>query len=217
MYQPRHFEETRLDVLHDLIRSYPLSTLVTLTDAGLVADMIPLLLRVDSAGNATLAGHVARANPLWQATRMDAPVLAIFQGPQHYISPNGYATKREHGKAVPTWNYAVVQVQGPLRVQDDAAWIRQQVTELTAQQEKSQATPWAVDDAPREYTDTMVRALVGIEIPVHSITGKFKLSQNQPAVNQASLQEALLADANPSAHTMAHWIAQATSTTNAKP
>lgn len=210
MYQPKHFEETRIEVLYALVQNYPLSTLVTLSDTGLVANLVPLLLRLDAAGNAALVGHVARANPLWKSTRADEPVLAIFQGPDHYISPNGYATKQEHGKVVPTWNYAMVQVRGPLRIHDDAGWLRQQVSELTRQQEASQTTPWAVDDAPRDYTDTMLKALVGIEIPITSIVGKFKLSQNQPAANQASLHKALLSGSAP-AQVMAQWVAQATS------
>jgi transcriptional regulator len=191
MYQPKHFEETRAEVMHALVASQPLCTLVTLSDEGLVADQIPLLLRHGEGPMGTLVGHVARANPLWRATRLDTPVLAIFQGPQHYISPNWYPTKEEHGKAVPTWNYVVVQARGVLRIHDDAAWVRQQATQITNQQEKPSAKPWAVEDAPRDYTDSMIRAVVGISVEVTQWAGKWKVSQNQPGVNRAGVVSAL--------------------------
>ncbi len=206
MYAPKHFEETRPEVLHQLLRAHPLCTLVTLSDDGLVANYIPLLLRADQGPFGTLVGHVARANPVWRATNFVVPVLALFQGPQHYISPSLYATKPEHGKVVPTWNYAVVQVRGLLTVRDDAAWVRQQVTELTAHQEAARATPWAVADAPRDYTDTLIKALVGIEIPITHITGKWKVSQNQPAVNQGSVVAGLQQHGSADAQAMAALV-----------
>ena len=192
MYNPSHFEENRLDVLHALVRTQPLATLVTLTQDGLVANHIPLYLRVDGSPFGTLAGHVARSNPLWREFDAGVQVLAIFQGPQTYISPNWYATKQEHGKVVPTWNYAVVHAKGALAVHDDPVWIRAQLQELTTQQETAtSAKPWAVDDAPADYIKTMVSALVGIEIPIASLSGKWKVSQNQPAVNRAGVVQAL--------------------------
>ena len=191
MYQPSHFEETRADVLHTLLRSHPLATLVTLTAQGLEANHIPLLLRTEGVERPTLVGHVARANPLWRDTEFATPVLTIFQGPQHYISPGWYASKAEHGKVVPTWNYAVVHAKGLLRVHDDAAWIRAQMVELTGQQEAGMERPWAVDDAPRDYTDRMIAAVVGIEISIDSLVGKWKVSQNQPATNQTTVLQGL--------------------------
>ncbi len=192
MYNPSHFEEKRTEVLHALIRQHPLATLVTLSQDGLVANHIPLYLRVDGSPHGTLAGHVARSNPLWRASDLGVQVLAIFQGPQTYISPNWYATKQEHGKVVPTWNYAVVHAKGLLAVHDDPLWIRAQLQELTTQQESAtSAKPWAVDDAPADYITTMVSALVGIEIPIASLSGKWKVSQNQPAVNRAGVVQAL--------------------------
>lgn len=206
MYNPSHFQETRLDVLHGLIRQQPLSTLVTMTADGLVANHIPLYLRVDAAGQATLVGHVARANPIWKDCDAHIAALAIFQGPHKYITPRAYATKVEHGKVVPTWNYVTVHARGPLQVQQDPAWIRAQLQDLVTQQEAPAAQPWAVDDAPREYTDTMIRALVGISIPIVDISGKWKVSQNQPAVNQASLLQALRAEGTADAEAMASLI-----------
>ena len=174
-----------------LVLQHPLATLVTLSEDGLQADPIPLLWREDAQGNVVLAGHVARANPLWQRARADTAVLAVFQGPQHYISPGWYATKAEHGRAVPTWNYTVVQARGTLRVVQDADWLHAQVRELTAQQEASMPQPWQVDDAPADYIEKMLAAVVGIEIAVTQLTGKWKVSQNQPAENQQSLTQAL--------------------------
>jgi transcriptional regulator len=193
MYNPAHFEEARPEQLQALIRQHPLCTLVTLTSKGMVANQIPLLLRQgpEHGELGTLVGHVARANPVWKETDLSQPVLAIFQGPQHYISPGWYATKQEHGKVVPTWNYVVVQVHGLLQVHDDAAWVRAQVQALTAQQESAMPAPWAVDDAPRDYTDSMLRAVVGISLPIARWSGKWKVSQNQPPVNQESLVAAL--------------------------
>jgi transcriptional regulator len=207
MYQPKHFEETRPQVLQALVASQPLCTLVTLSDAGLVADQIPLLLRPAEGAPGTLVGHVARANPLWRATRLDTPVLAIFQGPQHYISPNWYPTKQEHGKVVPTWNYVVVQAHGLLQIHDDAAWVRAQVAQLTQQQERNQPAPWAVDDAPPDYIDSMLKAIVGISITVTQWSGKWKVSQNQPPVNRAGVVQALVGLPDGDAAAMAALVA----------
>jgi transcriptional regulator len=191
MYQPLHFEETRSAVLQALVASQPLSTLVTLSDAGLVADLIPLILRPDQGPMGTLVGHVARANPLWRASRLEMPVLALFQGPQHYVSPSWYPAKQEHGRVVPTWNYVVVQARGLLRVHDDAQWLRAQVAQLTQTQEATSPMPWAVEDAPADYIDSMLKAIVGISIEVTQWSGKSKLSQNQPSANRAGVVQAL--------------------------
>jgi transcriptional regulator len=191
MYQPKHFEETRIEVMQALVAAQPLCTLVTLSDEGLVADQIPMLLRHGEGPMGTLVGHVARANPLWRETRLDTPVLAIFQGPQHYISPSWYPTKQEHGKVVPTWNYVVVQARGLLQIHDDPVWVRQQATQITDHQERAAAKPWAVNDAPRDYTDSMIKAVVGISIEITLWSGKWKLSQNQPELNRAGVVQAL--------------------------
>jgi transcriptional regulator len=212
MYNPKHFEETRVDVMHALMRAQPLCTLVTLSAGGLVANQIPMLLRnkptVDPAepGLGTLVAHVARANPLWSETDLTMPVLVIFQGPQAYISPSWYVTKQEHGKVVPTWNYVVVQARGVMQIHDDPQWIRQQASEITDQQESAFDKPWAVNDAPREYTDTMIRALVGIEIPLTRLTGKWKVSQNQPEANRESVVHNLQTAAAPDAKAVAALV-----------
>ena len=191
MYLPKHFQEARVPVLHELIRCHPLATLVTLTPEGLQANHIPLYLRVDAQGLGVLVGHVARANPVWKNADPQTAALVVFQGPHSYISPGWYPTKAEHGKVVPTWNYAVVQARGPLRAVDDAGWVRAQLMELTGQQESAFAKPWSVDDAPADYIEKMLTAIVGIEIPIQELTGKWKVSQNQPEVNQAGVVQGL--------------------------
>jgi transcriptional regulator len=206
MYNPKHFEETRVEVMHALMRSHPLCTLVTLSADGLVANHIPMLLRPGQGAFGTLVAHVARANPVWKETDFSMPVLVIFQGPQAYISPSWYATKQEHGKVVPTWNYAVVQASGLMQVHDDAQWIRAQATQITAERESAFDKPWAVDDAPRDYTDTMINALVGIEIPLNKLTGKWKVSQNQPVANRQTVVQALQADGGAQAAAMAQLV-----------
>ena len=198
MYLPKHFEETRSEALHELIRTHPLGMLVTLNGAGLQANSVPFILDADPAGGpGILRAHVARANPLWRETRGDVEALVVFQGPQAYISPGWYASKAEHGKVVPTWNYVMVQARGTLRAVDDADWLRAFVTRLTTRHEAVQAQPWAVTDAPADYIDTMLRAIVGIEIPLTALTGKWKVSQNRPAADRAGVVAGLNAMGQP--------------------
>ena len=206
MYLPTHFAEDRPPVLHALMRAHPLATVVAMTPAGLVANHIPLLLAAGADGGGTrLLGHVARGNTLWREAA-GAPVLAIFQGPQHYISPGWYPTKQETGKVVPTWNYCAVHVQGPLVVHDDPAWLRALVERLTTVHESAMPAPWAVSDAPADYIDTLLRNIVGIEIPVERIAGKWKASQNQPEGNRAGVVEALARHDGPDAAAMAQLV-----------
>lgn len=191
MYIPPHFEESRLEVLRELIRVRPLATLVTLSGAGIDANHIPLHLSAEPGRFGTLRGHVARANPIWHDLVREVEALAIFHGPDSYITPSWYPAKREHGKAVPTWNYVVVHAHGALRVIDDPAWLRSQLEALTGQHEASFSDPWTVSDAPREFTDRLVDAIVGIEMVITKLTGKWKLSQNQPAQNRAGVVDGL--------------------------
>ncbi len=201
MYLPSHFEETRPEVLHEFVCTHPLGLLITQTGSGeLHANPLPFVLDADPAGGpGLLRGHVARANPLWREARADAQSLVVFQGPQAYISPSLYASKAEHGKVVPTWNYCVVQARGALRAIDDAEWVRAFVTRLTQRHEAPRAAPWAVHDAPDGYVATMLRAIVGIEIRLSALTGKWKVSQNRSAADRAGvvrgLNDAGIADA----------------------
>ena len=177
MYTPRHFAETRMDVLHGLIHDYPFATVLTNTAESLVANHLPFEL----VGGA-LHGHVARGNEL---ARLDgAEVLVVFRGPDGYISPNWYPTKQETHREVPTWNYAVAHVHGRLKVVEDAAWLRTLLERLTDRHEASEPQPWRVADAPDDHIEKSLRAIVGIEIAIERIEGKFKLSQNHPERNR---------------------------------
>jgi transcriptional regulator len=173
--------------MHDLIRARPLATVVTFDAQGLIANHLPLHLSVEPAPLGTLRGHVARANKI----PSDVEALIIFHGPDAYITPSWYATKKDTGKVVPTWNYAVVHAYGILRLIDDASWVRTQLELLTDHNEKSFSKPWAVSDAPREYTEKLIEQVVGIEFVITKLSGKWKVSQNQPPQNQASVIEGL--------------------------
>lgn len=200
MYLPAHFAEERLDVLHAAIAANPLATLVTLHGGEVVADEIPFVVDATTGGLGTLRAHVARANPLWTRHDVSKPVLVVFKGLQAYISPSWYATKAEHGKVVPTWNYIVVQASGKLQHKDgDAVWLRSQLDTITGSQENRLPKPWQVGDAPDDYIAQMMRAIVGIEIPIDSLIGKWKVSQNQPLANRESVVTALQGHAAPMA------------------
>jgi transcriptional regulator len=190
MYLPTHFAETRAEVLQELIRTHPLATLVHLGTDGLAADHIPLMLHQATDGQITMRGHVARANPIWSAADGKA-VLAMFQGPHAYISPSWYASKAEHGKVVPTWNYAVVHVHGVLTAIDDFAWFHAHASAMTERNEASVGKSWKVTDAPDDYIRNTARAIVGIEIAVERIEGKWKMSQNRSAADRAGVAAGL--------------------------
>jgi transcriptional regulator len=190
MYVPAHFAETRIEVLHGLIESHPLGALVRLDADGLAADHIPFELAPASvdAPNGILRAHVARANPLW---RQDgASALAIFQGTSGYVSPELYDLQAVEGRAVPTWNYAVVHAHGRLRVVDDADWLLAHMRRMTRRQEEAQGRGWSVDAAPRDYIDKLVRATVGIEIVIERLEGKWKASQNRSADERSRIADA---------------------------
>lgn len=199
MYIPSHFEERRPENLHALMRAHPLATIITLTPSGIVANHVPLHLYLDAAGGAVLRGHVARANPLWKDWVSGSEALAVFQGPGGYISPTWYPTKKEHGKVVPTWNYCAVHAYGVLQIHEDIGWIRAQVEALTAWQESASPQPWSVADAPHDFVDSMLQQIVGIEIAITRLCGKWKLSQNQPQRNRAGVIEGLAKRDDPSA------------------
>ena len=191
MHIPKQFEEPRVDVMHELIRARPLATLVTLSSNGLNANHIPLHLLESPAPFGTLQGHVARANPILSDFENNIEVLAVFHGPDAYITPSWYATKKETGKVVPTWNYAVVHAYGYMRVIDDAAWLRAHLEALTAHNEASFSKPWAVADAPHEFTEKLIGNIVGFEMVISRLSGKWKVSQNQPQQNMIGVIEGL--------------------------
>ena len=208
MYLPSHFEEKRPEVLHALLHAHPLGLLVTQGQSGLQANPVPFVLDADPAGGpGVLRAHVARANPVWREARTDTDSLVVFQGAQAYISPGWYPSKAEHGKVVPTWNYCIVQGRGLLRVIDDAAWVHTYVTRLTQRHEASQARPWAVADAPPDYIETMQRAIVGIEITLTALTGKWKTSQNRSAADREGVARGLAQRSGSDAAEMAALVA----------
>lgn len=190
MYLPTAFREDRLETLHALIRNHPLGTLITAAAGGLLANLVPFIV-IDGGEKGILRAHVARANDQVEALRSGAETLVVFQGPQSYITPSWYAAKAEHGRVVPTWNYVVVQARGTPRLIDDAAWIREQIGELTASQENRRAEPWKVSDAPEPFIMGQIGAIVGVEIPIASIEGKWKVSQNRSAADREGVIEGL--------------------------
>lgn len=175
MYLPKHFEQQDPAALHALMQQHPLAALVSTAADGITADHVPLEYDIESR---TLRGHVARANPLWQHAD-GQPVLAIFGGPQAYVSPSWYPSKASTHKVVPTWNYTVVHAHGRLQAVEQAPWLHALVTRLTAHHEAPRPAPWAVADAPDDYVQQMLRAIVGIQIPVERLVGKWKVSQNR--------------------------------------
>ena len=208
MYLPDHFEERRLDVLHALVDRHPFGLLVTHGPQGVVANGVPFVLEPGGAhGFGILRAHVARANPVWREAAAGSPVLVVFQGEEGYVSPSWYAAKREHGKVVPTWNYVMVQARGPLRIVDDAGWLRSLVQGLTQRHEARLPAPWAVDDAPADFVATMVRAIVGLEIELTALTGKWKLSQNRSAADRAGVVAGLEAAGGEPARALARRVA----------
>jgi transcriptional regulator len=188
MYLPQHHEEQRVEVLHALIRSHPLATWITLVDGELVANQVPFLL---DESRAVLLAHVARANPVWK-NAASHPSLLVFQGPQAYITPSWYPSKHQHGMAVPTWNYVVVQARGRARVIEDRDWLLKHVGAMTDTQEAAQTLPWKVSDAPADFIARMLGAIVGIEIPIESLTGKWKVSQNRTAPDRLGVVTGLM-------------------------
>ncbi|HJV95798.1 MAG TPA: FMN-binding negative transcriptional regulator [Albitalea sp.] len=206
MYLPSQFEESRPEVLQQLLRAHPLGLLVTQGPAGMEANAIPFLFDPARGPHGTLRAHVARANPVWREARGDVDSLVVFQGPQAYVSPGWYATKAETGKVVPTWNYVLVTARGRLQVRDDAAWVRGFVSELTERHEAPLATPWKVDDAPEDFIATLLKAIVGIEIELTSLVGKWKVSQNRPAADREGVAKALASAGGDEATAMAHQV-----------
>jgi transcriptional regulator len=187
VYIPPLFKEDRVDVLHAAIRRSGLATLVTLTGDGLIASHVPMLLDPEPAPYGTLLGHLARPNPQARGAAPGVQALAIFQGPDAYITPSWYATKRENGKVVPTWNYVTIHAHGPVAFFDDAERLREVVTRLTEREEQARAEPWAVTDAPADFIDGMLKGIVGFALPIVRLEGKWKMSQNRPAQDRAGV------------------------------
>jgi transcriptional regulator len=191
MYIPQHFRKDSVPILHELMRRHPLATVVTSRDGKLTANHVPLLLDPHPEPLGTLRGHLARANPQWQEFERDDEVLAIFQGYEHYISPSWYATKQQSGRVVPTWNYVAVHAYGRPKLFDDPERFRRFLAQLTETHEAEFEKPWGIDDAPASYIDAQMSAIIGFEIVIDRVEGKWKMSQNRPAIDQAGVAEGL--------------------------
>jgi transcriptional regulator len=194
VYVPAHFNEDRIGVLHDLMRATGLATLVSMTAEGLIASHAPMMIDPDPAPYGTLIGHLAKANPHTRSADPGVQTLVIFQGPDGYITPSYYAAKKQHGKVVPTWNYAAIHAYGTLEVFDDPVRLLEIVTRLTNRFESPRAQPWAVSDAPGDFVQGMLNGIVGIRMPIVRLEGKVKMSQNRPAADQTGVVEGLRRD-----------------------
>jgi transcriptional regulator len=204
MYQPPHHREDRLEVQHDFIESHPLGLLISLGSEGLLANPLPFLLQRKLGPRGTLQVHMARANAQWHDLQ-GQKVLTVFQGPHAYVSPTFYATKRETGKVVPTWNYAMVQAHGVAHVHTDPAWLQAQIEALTTRHERNRAPSWAVSDAPRSYVESQLRGIIGVEIEIDAIEGKWKVSQNRPEADRRGVAEGLARDEPAMAELVRHY------------
>ncbi|MDP6589752.1 MAG: FMN-binding negative transcriptional regulator [Alphaproteobacteria bacterium] len=195
MYQPPAFREQRAETLHALMRGHPLATLVISGAAGIEANHMPLLLHEEDSGTARLSGHMAKANPLARALLETAggtlPALAIFHGPEHYISPGWYPSKAAEGKAVPTWNFAVVHAHGVLRAMADEASLRAHLDALSAAHEAGRTPPWSPADAPADFIAAQIKGITGFDIEISRLEGKFKLGQNRSAEDRAGIVRGL--------------------------
>jgi transcriptional regulator len=206
MYQPPHHREDRLEIQHALIRAHPLGALVTFGVGGLSANLVPFVLESAATPLGTLKCHVARANPQWRDFDPNVEALVIFQGAESYITPSWYAAKREHGKVVPTWNYIIVQARGTMRIVEDRDWLAEQIAALTHRNESGRKEPWAVGDAPEAFVAAQIKGIVGIEIPIARIEGKWKVSQNRPAADREGVIAGLRASDEPDAEAMAELV-----------
>jgi transcriptional regulator len=208
MYQPPHFREDRLEVQHALIRAHPLGLLVTNGRSGLIANPVPFTLDEAASPYGTLRAHLSRANPQWRDFDPEQEALVVFQGVETYITPSWYEAKREHGKVVPTWNYAIVQAYGRMRVMDDPAWLLKQITAMTSAQEAGRPEPWAVNDAPADFLASQMKGIVGLEIEITRIEGKWKVSQNRPEADRQGVAVGLREMGQESARHMADLVDQ---------
>jgi transcriptional regulator len=191
MYIPRPNEEKRIPVLHHLITFQPLASLITLGADGLFASHIPMVLEQDGSEFGVLKGHISRANTQASDLVTTVDALAIFAGEDQYISASWYPGKHEHGKEVPTWNYVVVHAYGPLLLREDPAWLLAHLESLTNIHEAASEQPWKVSDAPPEFIRSQIKGIVGLELPIRRLEGKWKVSQNRTERDRLAVSEGL--------------------------
>ena len=197
MYNPSSFAEHDVLVMYDFIEAHPLGALVTASPSGLFATHLPLVLDRGLGPNGTLQGHIARANPHHELAGEGAEALVLFTGPDAYVTPTMYATKAKHGKVVPTWNYVAVHAHGTLRFVREADALRRHLGRLTAQHEAPRPHPWAITDAPADYIEKQLGAIVGVEIEITRLEGKWKMSQNRSAEDVGGVIDGLGASDDP--------------------
>ncbi len=202
MFQPPLFKEDRLSVMHDLIDAYSFGILIAHEDGEISANHLPFVLHRDLGDKGTLRAHMAKGNPLWKNFGPDTNVIVIFQGTHHYISPAWYASKAEHGKVVPTWNYATVHTRGVLKLIDDPDWLITQIGSLSDIHEEGRDDPWKVTDAPDKYIRGQMKGIIGLEIEIADLTGKWKMSQNKNDADKAGIFAGLEADGDENAREM---------------
>ena len=212
MYCPKLFQQHRPDALHNLIQTHSLGAWTCWADNQLIVNHIPFLLDPDTGSHGVLHGHVARANPVWQKINSSTPSVVCFQGSQAYISPSWYASKEVHGKVVPTWNYTAVHIHGEPKVIDTEEWLRSHAEQLSNFNEKNRDTPWQVTDAPASYIEKMLRGIVGIEITIQTIEGRWKVSQNKNAEDKRGIEQGLSKLTDSNTKNMAHLVAGTNST-----
>jgi len=208
MYIPAHCQESHVSVLHALIEAHPLGTWVTQGDEGLIVNHLPFLIDGSRGDFGTLIGHVARPNPVWKQFSRTVPSVVVFQGAESYISPSWYPSKAETGKAVPTWNYAVVHGRGLPMVFEDRERLLAHVTRLTDTHEAALENPWHVTDAPADFIDALLKGIVGVEIPLTSLTGKWKVSQNRSDGDRRHVVQSLEEQGDDRSRAMAALIEQ---------
>lgn len=200
MYIPSSFREERLEKLHALIETHPLGLLITYGTSGLQATPVPFMLYTTEGEFGVLRAHLARANPCWKELVSGQECLVMFQGKDGYITPSWYPSKAETQQAVPTWNYVAVEVRGMPAVKDDPVWLRRHLDDLTRQHEGIRPEPWSVSDAPDDYIAGQLKAIVGIEIPIGCLEGKWKMSQNKTAADRQGVINGLQDESDPHSH-----------------
>ncbi|TAL85894.1 MAG: FMN-binding negative transcriptional regulator [Candidimonas sp.] len=208
MYLPPVFREDQIGLLHDLIRTHPLATLVTAGPGGLMANLIPFLFYPEEGEHGTLRAHLSRGNAQWKELAKAAECMVVFQGANSYITPSWYQTKKETGKVVPTWNFVTVHAWGAPRMKEDSAWLSSHLHDLTYSQEHARVPPWKIEDAPADFIATQMKAIIGLEVSVGRIEGKWKVSQNRPQADRLGVVEGLRSQERESGRIMADLVAQ---------
>lgn len=208
MYQPAPHQEDRLEILWAFIDAHPLGVLVTKGNEGLCANFLPVLLDKSSGSKGVLQAHCARANPQWRDFDPAIEALVIFQGPQAYVTPSWYPSKVVHGKVVPTWNYVTVHACGKMTAIDDTAWLRRQIEQMTEKMEANRANPWSVAHAPHSFIEDMINNIIGLEIEISRLEGKWKLSQNRSRGDRNGVIEELRASGEEPHHAMAKLMSE---------